>query len=340
MKNIWNYIKIFVQGTWFRVIGLVILVFGVIYLLWDDPDSQRKMINKAVDVKSNVEEKIKVNEDANVKSIKNDSGAVNYSQSKKKTENPIQELFKKEEREADPLPLNVISTSAENNISSDYAPFGRYIPCILFNAIDSSRAVTQITGIVIKDVWEEGKIIIPKGAEVHGTAQVDTQNARIYSQNQWVIVWRSRDENNAKELILNGIAVEYSPSPEKENSWMITDRTPGIPGEVITSDKLAVLKILAAKWLQGAGRALSGNKTTINGNTIESSNEGSLKNLIASGVQDSAETYAQMMLQKIQQEGFFIRVHAGSPFNVYVMQGIDLAKAQKGVAANGLQAKK
>ena len=53
------------------------------------------------------------------------------------------------------------------------APFGRLIPCETVVALESNRLETPVIGLVTEDVWHDGRLVIPAGAEVHGRAALD-----------------------------------------------------------------------------------------------------------------------------------------------------------------------
>lgn len=102
------------------------------------------------------------------------------------------------------LPISLYHGNAEAaEVSDTYAPYGRMIPCETVITIDSAKIETPIIGFVTEDVWHDGKLIIPAGAEVHGKAQVDPSRERIASDNNWILVWRTTDRMNGAELPLD-----------------------------------------------------------------------------------------------------------------------------------------
>ena len=99
------------------------------------------------------------------------------------------------------------SVSDGANVSDEFLPFGRLIPCELVITVDSSRIATPIVGLVTEDQWENGNLIIPAGTEVHGQCQLDRSRDRIASDRSWVIVW----QESGKELPVQGVALDSSP---------------------------------------------------------------------------------------------------------------------------------
>ena len=64
-------------------------------------------------------------------------------------------------------------------LSIAYAPYGRLIPCQTVITLESSKMETPVIGLVTDDVWHNGRLVIPAGAEVHGRAALDRSRERI-----------------------------------------------------------------------------------------------------------------------------------------------------------------
>ena len=69
--------------------------------------------------------------------------------------------------------------------------------------MDSASIQTPIISLVTENIYHGGKLVIPAGTEVHGTAQTDRHRERIASGNNWTFVWQS-----GEELRLKGIALD------------------------------------------------------------------------------------------------------------------------------------
>ena len=90
-----------------------------------------------------------------------------------------------------PISLYAESPGSEKpmgTLGADYAPFGRLVQCELIVTVDSSSISTPIIGLVTDDIWHDGRLIIPAGTEVHGTAKVDRVRERIASSGNWTFV--------------------------------------------------------------------------------------------------------------------------------------------------------
>jgi hypothetical protein len=201
-----------------------------------------------------------------------------------------------------------------------YAPYGRLIPCELIVTVDSSSIQTPIIGLITEDIYHDGRLIIPAGTEVHGTAQTDHTRERIASSGEWTLVWQT-----GEELRLAGIALDREKNPSGDG-WGITDGSAGLRGRVLKTDDLAEIKLFAATFLSGAASALTDKEHTLFGSQVSPS----LQNAPLKGAQDVLGVYAQQILDSIQRDGFYVRVPAGKEFYLYVMQTIDKSDAVAG----------
>ena len=236
-------------------------------------------------------------------------------------------VVKKAKEETKPLELPPISLYASTaggeepeRLSDQYAPFGRLIHCELVVTVDSSSISTPIIGLITDDVWHAGRLIIPAGTEVHGTATVDRVRERIASAGRWTLVWQG-----GEELTLSGIALDREKSQDDEG-WAITDGSAGLRGQLMKSDDLAEIKLFAATFLSGAADALTDKKQTLLGTQALPT----LQNAPFAGAQQVLNVYAQQILSTIQRDGFYVRVPAGKQFYLYVTQTIDKENATIG----------
>jgi hypothetical protein len=242
---------------------------------------------------------------------------------------PLAVAEKREVPAPPPLPISLVPESPQAIIQAKpvpdvYAPFGRLIPAETVITVDSSSMRTPIVGLITEDVYHAGKLVIPAGTEVHGSAQSDRIRERLASGTSWTLVWQS-----GEELRLSAIALdrEYA-SDLTQSGWGITDGSAGLRGRLIKSDDLAEIKLFAATILSGAANALTEKEQTIFG-TVDSR---SLNNAPFKGADRVLSMYAQRVYDAIQRDGFYVRVPAGKQFYLYVLQTIDRSDATVGGA--------
>ena len=210
-------------------------------------------------------------------------------------------------------------------LSSVFAPFGRLIPCETVITVDSASIQTPIVGLITENIYYGGKLVIPAGTEIHGTAQTDHQRERIASGTTWTFIWQNGMEMQVKAIALDR---EFE-NNTNQTGWAITDGSAGLRGEVIKSDNLADIKLFAATFLSGAAGALTEKQQTVFGPV----NSPTLNNAPFAGAQAVLQTYAQQILDSIQKDGFYVRVPSGKQFYLYVLQTIAAADASLGGTA-------
>jgi hypothetical protein len=225
--------------------------------------------------------------------------------------------------ELPPISLFADTTNAEKPaepLGEDFAPFGRLVQCELIVTVDSSSINTPIIGLVTDDVWHNGRLIIPAGTEVHGTAKVDRVRERIASSGGWTFVWQT-----GEELTVSGLALDRE-KDQDGNGWGITDGSAGLRGQLLKSDDLAEIKLFTASFLSGAASGLTEKEQTVFGTQIVPS----LQNAPFVGAQRVLDAYAKQIYDTIQRDGFYVRVPAGKQFYLYVTQTIDKSRAMIG----------
>ncbi len=245
-----------------------------------------------------------------------------------RTNEPPKVLVEKPKPEPPPAVLAPISLFADaaavvaepKSPSSTYAPFGRLIPCETVITVDSASIQTPIVGLVTENVYHAGRLVIPAGTEVHGTAQTDRHRERISSGKSWTLVWQTGEELRLKALALDR---EFSGDQE---GWGITDGSAGLRGRLIKSDDMADIKLFAATFLSGAAGALTEKQQTVFGPITSPT----LNNAPFEGAQKVLSVYAQRIYEAVQKDGFYVRVPSGKQFYLYVLQTIDRGDAAIG----------
>lgn len=202
-----------------------------------------------------------------------------------------------------------------------YAPFGRLVPCRTVITIDSSSLQTPIIGLITEDLYFAGRLVIPAGTEVHGSASIDRPRQRLTSQSAWTLVWQTGEELPLRALALDR---EFRQAGE-ETGWGITDGSAGMRAQLLKSDQLAEIKLFAATFLSGAAQALTEKEPTLFG----ALDRRSLQNAPFRGAEEVLGAYAQRILDSIQRDGFHLRVPAGQEFYLYLLQSIDRADARR-----------
>jgi hypothetical protein len=234
------------------------------------------------------------------------------------------------------LPISLFAGSASVDspeLSKTYAPYGRMIPCETVVTIESSRLDTPVIGLVTEDVWHDGRLIIPAGAEVHGRASLDRSRERIAVAGRWVVVWRDGSSLNGTELVLSGIALDRQ-RDDTTGVFGMRDGSAGLVGQLIRSDNWQEIKLFASTFLAGMASGLQEmrNQATVFGNVPVPVASG--KNAALQGTADVLNLYAKQIQDVIARDGFYVRVPAGKQFYLYVTETVDQAKGVRGNVRN------
>ena len=194
-----------------------------------------------------------------------------------------------------------------------FMPFGTLLKCKLVNTIDSANLETPVIAVLLEDVWQNGKKIIPANTLVHGTARAGRMRDRVTAAGAWHFVWQ-----DGRELVFSGVALDREYDQEIDG-YGITDGSAGLKGRVMATDDLQELKMLASAALSGFASGTQDRSQTALGTTIT----GSVSNGVREGVGSVFDLYAKRTLKDIEENGYFVRVAAGKEFYVYVLEAVD-----------------
>ena len=236
-----------------------------------------------------------------------------------------------------PIPQAIFATK-EQPRSEFFLPYGRMLRCELVNTVDSTLIDTPIIGLITEDVWHDGRLVIPAGTEVHGSAQKAPARERIGSERQWMLVFQ-----DGRELPLSGTVLDYAPNGSNPDAWGETDGSAGLRGYMIASDKYAEAKAILASMLSagaGAFPAMTNIISPLTGGVTQVQN-GGYQEAIAAGIQAGGQIYSQRLLDGLEKEPYYVRVPAGTLFYLYITQTVSLAHTTTGLsAANSNPSKK
>jgi len=210
----------------------------------------------------------------------------------------------------------------ESSTPDRFIPFGTLLKCKLVNTIDSANLQTPVIAVLLEDVWQNGKRVIPANTLVHGTAQAGRMRDRVTAAGTWRFVWQ-----DGRELAFTGVALDREYDHDIDG-YGITDGSAGLKGRLMAADDLQELKMLASAALSGFATGTQDRTQTALGTTIT----GSVSNGVRQGIGNVFELYAQRTLKDIEENGYFVRVPAGKEFYVYVLEAVDPQKV--GVAGS------
>jgi hypothetical protein len=229
------------------------------------------------------------------------------------------------------LPLTLFAAKAEPAAvlapqHASTAPYGRLIPCETIVALESNRLETPVIGLVTEDVWHDGVLVIPAGAEVHGHAALDRTRERLAAQGAWRIVWRTPGAENGTELAVQGLALDRESA---SGSWGEHDGSAGLRGEILKTSDNRELQLFAATFLSTATAALQDTRAVPGLIGEAAVPAATARNATLAGTGAVLREYAQELREAIARDGFYLNVPAGKPFYLYVTQTLDLSQATR-----------
>lgn len=213
------------------------------------------------------------------------------------------------------------------------APFGRLVPCETINALESNRLETPVIGLVTEDVWHDGRLVVPAGAEVHGRAALDRTRERLAAEGTWRIVWRTPGRDNGTELTVTGLALDRE-FDAGSGRWGPHDGSAGLRGRIVKTDDERELKMFAATFLATATTALQDTRAMAGLLGEAALPAATARNAALAGTGAVLRDYAQAMREAIARDGFYLRVPAGKPFYLYVTQKLDRSQGRASLASS------
>lgn len=234
--------------------------------------------------------------------------------------------------------LNIYNNDAANKEElKEYLPYGRIIPCELVITLQTSITSTPIIGIVTENVYNDGKLQIPAGAEVHGTTQGMPIRDHIMSGENWYIVWRTRDKDNGKELNLKGFALDNGSHWDAKH-WDLLDGSAGIKGFTHDTRNVSQLKDIAVSAVSSIGSAL---QSAAQLSAIAPGGQGAgvattaatgIGGAMAGATGSTAKVVAEQQLANVLESQYYVTSPAGTQFYLYVKQVINLQDAKIGAS--------
>jgi hypothetical protein len=195
------------------------------------------------------------------------------------------------------------------------------LKCELVFTLDSTNEQTPLVAIVMEPVYNNGLLVIPAGAELHGVARPDRLRDRIFSGPEWVLVFpRERGRPNGRQLNVRGVALNRVEPDANGMTWGLTDGSYGLEGTVIRSLKDAEIKRFVATFLAAGSLGLQERSSDRSGQQLTRNTPA---NAALLGFAANFDKIVEDITTEIAEHGVFIRVPAGHQFYFYPMQIID-----------------
>ncbi len=201
----------------------------------------------------------------------------------------------------------------------DFVPYGHPLKCELVFTIDSTLDESPVVALVVEPVYNNGRLVIPAGTELHGVARPDRLRDRLFSGQDWVLVFpRADGRENGRALSVKGLALDRAEPDGNGLTWGITDGSLGLQGTVIRTMEWDEVKRFAATFVSAAALGLQ-ERETARGVSRAASTP---RNAALQGIATSLEEVARKIADEVGRNGVFLRVPGGKQFYFYPQQAI------------------
>jgi hypothetical protein len=191
-----------------------------------------------------------------------------------------------------------------------WLPPGIFIPCALVNTVESSHINTPVVGEVLRDVYQNGHLIIPAGAVVSSFAESGAVRDRIEVAGVWLIVYP-----DGRHLRVRGIACDREADPSNQQ-FGTEDGSAGLQGDLVESDHWANAKAFIALLMTASMQT----GTAVATSALQASHTTGVI-----GLPDTTPILAKYLDQLLNGEngdGRFVRVRASKEFYVFVTETV------------------
>ena len=191
-----------------------------------------------------------------------------------------------------------------------WLPPGIFIPCALANTVESSHINTPVVGEVLRDVYQNGHLIIPAGSVLSSFAESGAVRDRIEVAGVWLLAFP-----DGRHLRVHGIACDREADPSNQQ-FGTEDGSAGLQGELVESDHWANAKAFIALLMTA---------TMQTGTAVATSALQASHTTGVTGLPDTTPILAKYLDQLLNGEtgdGRFVRVRASKEFYVFVTETV------------------
>ena len=207
-------------------------------------------------------------------------------------------------------------------------PVGTMIQCRLINTIDSGALESPLIAKVLEPVMKNGRVLVPRGAEIHGRVKKGNHRDRIETRTSWQLLLPS-----GKAIRITGIGLNRDHDRSKDQ-YGVSDGSIGLEGREIKPGPAADYKRFAATGIAAFGRFSQRRARTIYGEEALVN----VRNGVLEGGSAVVDRYADQMKKEAEDIRPFVRVPAGKEFYVYVTAEVPRVSEVAGEADSaGLQ---
>lgn len=197
----------------------------------------------------------------------------------------------------------IVFDNTKDYQSDEMVPLGSMVKCLLIHNIVTNNFNAPVIAQVWEDFYFDGKLLIPFGARIYGTAFAGRQRDRVMVQFHSIVF------QDGKTIKINGIGLSQ-------------DGSGGLTGTVIDERNKKMFIEMAMNFLTGLAAGLQ--KTATNAVTGMTEVESTSRNAILTGVANTFQKEAQRIQRESEEAKGYAIVLAGSELTVYLEKEADV----------------
>ena len=203
-----------------------------------------------------------------------------------------------------PINTKIIVFDDTKDYQSNWViPLGSMVKCLLIHNIVTNNFEAPVIAQVWEDFYFDGKLLLPFGARIYGTATAGRQRDRV------TVVFHDIVFQDGKDIKINAIGLSQ-------------DGSGGLTGTVIDDGTKKTIIAMAMNLLSGI--ALGFQQTNTNAITGLSQVEANSRNALFNGVANTFQKQAQQTQNDIENSKGYAIVLAGSELVVYFEKEADI----------------
>lgn len=272
---------------------VVVFIFASFFLSKEKPKKSRH------EVRQDIIKEREIIEASNSKTVK-DKPVVDLA----KDFNIPAKMTAKAKRNPETLDAKIIVFDATNNYKSDQiVPLGSMVEGLLIHNIVTNNYSAPVIAQVWKDFYFDGRLLLPFGTRIYGTARAGKERDRV------LVAFHTVVFQDGREIPIKALGLS-------------ADGSAGLTGMLVSKQNKKRILMMAMNFL--SGMALGLQETATNAVTGLSEITTNSRNAVLEGVSNTFEKEAGRLEQEIDDAEGYAIVLAGNKLIIYFEKSTDV----------------
>ena len=274
---------------------VIVFIFGSFFLSKEKPKKPRH------EVKQEIIKEREIIEASNRRSREKEKSVVDLSEA---FNIPARVDPAQAKRIPETLDAKMIVFDATNNYQSDQIiPLGSMIDCLLIHNIVTNNFSAPVIAQVWEDFYFGGKLLLPFGTRIYGTARAGKERDRV------LVAFHTVVFQDGREVPIKAVGLS-------------ADGSAGLPGTLVTRQNKKRVLMMAMNFLSGIALGLQESATNaVTGLTEITTNS---RNAVLEGVANTFEKEASRLEKEIDAAEGYAIILAGNKLIVYFEKSTDV----------------